>query len=114
MHYTVRKHQRWHQNFIKVLNATSDFVMTEVEKARKCSLEKQEEYKLERRISEPIYGSSEETQCEEWHSSICIEQVAQVDWQALTVKHVQTNHSKRRTIEALHNCLQRVTSNLGC
>ena len=35
-----------------------------------------------------------------------------VDWQAATVKHVETNHSKRRTIEALHIHLQRETSNL--
>ena len=35
-----------------------------------------------------------------------------VDWEAATVKHVETNHSRRKTIEALHIHLQRETSNL--
>ena len=35
-----------------------------------------------------------------------------VDWQPATVKHVETNHSRRKTIEALHIHLQRETSNL--
>ena len=37
-----------------------------------------------------------------------------VDWQAVTVKHVETNHTKRKTIEFLQIHLQRVTSNLDC
>ena len=37
-----------------------------------------------------------------------------VDWEAATVKHVETNHSRRKTIEALHIHLQRETSNLDC
>ena len=37
-----------------------------------------------------------------------------VDWQAATVKHVETNHSRRKTIEALHIHLQQETSNLDC
>ena len=39
-----------------------------------------------------------------------------VDWQAatVTVKHMETNHSRRKTIEALHTHLQRETSNLDC
>ena len=35
-----------------------------------------------------------------------------VDWQAVTVNHVETNHTKRKTIEVLHIHLQRITSNL--
>ena len=37
-----------------------------------------------------------------------------VDWQAATVKHVETNHLRRKTIEALHIHLQWETSNLDC
>ena len=37
-----------------------------------------------------------------------------VNWQAATVKHVETNHSRRKTIEALHIHLQQETSNLDC
>ena len=35
-----------------------------------------------------------------------------VDLQAVTVKHVEINHTKRKTIEVLHIHLQQVTSNL--
>ena len=37
-----------------------------------------------------------------------------VDWQAATVKHVETNHSRRKTIEALHIHPQRETSTFDC
>ena len=37
-----------------------------------------------------------------------------VDWQAATFKHLETNHLRRKTIEALHIHLQRETSNLDC
>ena len=37
-----------------------------------------------------------------------------VDWQAATVKHVETNHSRRKTIKALHIHPQRETSNFDC
>ena len=58
--------------------------------------------------------SSEETLCEEWHRSTFITKQHKVDWQAATVKHVETNHSKRKTIEGLRIHLQRETSNFDC
>ena len=61
--------------------------------------------------------SSQETRCEERHSSTCMDQTVQgglagSDRQACIV----TNHSKRQTIEALHIDihLQQETSNLDC
>ena len=37
-----------------------------------------------------------------------------VDWEAATVKQVETNYTQRRTVEAIHIRKQEATSNLDC
>ena len=37
-----------------------------------------------------------------------------VDWEAATVKQVETNYTRRRTVEAVHIRKQEATSNLDC
>jgi len=79
--------------------------------AKVSTLEKQEET-LEKRISEHK-GAVKRHDVKNGIAVHARTKQHKVDWQAATVKHVETNHSKRRTIEALH-IHPRETSNLDC